>query len=188
MSVGIALVVGGLVLTYIFASMAWAEVLHKRTAVEIGRPRTAALTAQTPPAEPAVARCTTADLRRPLPPMPRAKRVVTRYVVDNQTQINPAPNVRPDVSARAAWLAARAYLTSWNRPRGGTASLLFGRIMSTNTVPSTKRLAWVAVLHHTALKVHGTTTLPCQFFQAYAAVDARTGKAFLGTAQALFTG
>jgi hypothetical protein len=165
--VGIAVVVCGLLLLFPLDSAVWAGSLRE---------------------PPTVPKCSAADLRRPLPPMPQPKRVLTKYVVTNQSHINPAPNIRPSVTARSAWLAARAYLTSWNPPGGGTASLLFGRVMSTNTVPSTKRLAWVAVLHHTALKVHGTTTLPCQFFQVYAAIDARTGKAFIGAAQALLTG
>jgi len=193
-SVGGAFVVWGLVLTYLSAPMAWGAVLHKPTAVEIHRYRTAAPTAQTPPAGEAVARCTTADLRRPFPKMPRAKRVVTKYAIDNKTYINPAPNVRPHVSARTAWNTAKSEMTSPTSatypPRGGTRSILFGKVASSSTVPSTHRLAWVVILHNTALNVlprgvrrSPPPNPPCYFGQAYIAVDSTSGKWFLGGTQ-----
>lgn len=192
-SVGIALVVWGFVLTYLFASMAWGELLNKPTAVEVRPLRTATRTAQAPLVQPAAGRCTTADLRRPLPPMPQAKRIVTRYVINNTTHINPAPKARPHVSARTAWLAAKDEMTNpkslTNPPGGGTGSILFGQLIA-STVPPTHRLAWVIILHHTALNVlprgvrrSPPPNPPCDFGQAYIAVDAATGKWFLGGSQ-----
>ncbi len=193
-SVGIAFAVWGLTLAYLFTSLAWGEALHQPTAIEIDHLQPAAPSADTPPPEPAVERCTTTDLHRPLPPMPRAKRVVTKYVVDTKTHINPAPNVRPHVSARTAWRAAKRELTSATSatypPGGGTGSILFGQVASSSTVPSIHRLAWVVILHHTALNVlprgvrrSPPPNPPCYFGQAYIAVDTTTGKWFLSGAQ-----
>jgi hypothetical protein len=105
----------------------------------------------------------------------------------SQTNIQPAPNARPIVSAQDAWLAAKDQMTNPTSanypPGGGTGSILFGQMAPSSTVPSTHRLAWVVILHHTALNIvprgerrSPPSNPPCYFGQAYIAVDAATGK------------
>jgi hypothetical protein len=132
-------------------------------------------------------RCTTADLRRPWPPIPQPVRITTRYVLDEQTHVDPAPEVRPRISAERAWLAAKDAMNNpiTYPPAGGTGTILFGSVSSTTAVPSyVHRLAWVIILHNTAgnalksrsERVSPPPNPPCYFGHAYAVIDANTGK------------
>ncbi|MGO9872782.1 MAG: hypothetical protein ACLPVY_03200 [Acidimicrobiia bacterium] len=155
----------------------------------------AATTTPAPSTAVAAPLCTAADLRRPWPAMPQPTRVATRYVLDGQTHIRPAPSARPRVSAARAWLAAKVQMTSptslLHPPAGGTGSLLFGYLASDSTVPSTHLLAWVIILHNTALnalksrseRVTPPPNPPCYFGQEYLVIDANTGKWIIGGAK-----
>jgi hypothetical protein len=152
-------------------------------------------TTSTQPNRVVAPRCTAADLRRPWPSIPQPERVVKRYVIDDLTHINPAGDVQPRVSAERAWLAAKDELTGpksqFYPPAGGTASIVFGNVASSSSVPSTHLLAWVIILHDTAQNALRTRSEretpppnpPCYFGHAYAVIDANTGRWVFGGGQ-----
>jgi hypothetical protein len=157
------------------------------------RLKVAATTTPTSSTEVVTPQCTTADLHRPWPAMPQPTRVVSKYVVDGQTHINPAPGAHPRISAARAWLAAKVAMhnPSENPPAGGTGTILFGNVASSSGVPSIHRLAWVVILHNTALnavpfrseRVRPPPNPPCYFGQTFIAIDAITGKWVIGGAK-----